>query len=40
MSESRLNVEHNETFDRPIMASRVVSVKVQEGSIVTILGSN
>ena len=40
MSEPLLNVENIETFYGPIMAIRGVSFQVQEGSIVTILGSN
>ena len=40
MSEPLLNVENIETFYGPIMAIRGISFQVQEGSIVTILGSN
>jgi branched-chain amino acid transport system ATP-binding protein len=40
MSKSLLNVENIETYYGPIMAIRGISFKVNQGSIVTILGSN
>ena len=40
MSNSLLSVENIETYYGPIMAIRGISFKVNQGSIVTILGSN
>lgn len=40
MSEALLSIRNIETFYGPIMAIRGVSLDVQEGSIVTILGAN
>ena len=40
MSNPLLSVENIETYYGPIMAIRGISFKVNQGSIVTILGSN
>lgn len=40
MSEALLSIRNIETYYGPIMAIRGVSLDVQEGSIVTILGAN